>query len=84
GTWNLYLIAVHHNQRSKGIGAALMAQVEKSLTDQGARILIVETSGLEAFARTRKFYRELGYTEEARIREFYSAGDDKVVFWKKL
>lgn len=24
------------------------------------------------------------YDEEARIREFYGPGDDKVVFWKKL
>ncbi|MEO1249198.1 MAG: GNAT family N-acetyltransferase, partial [Pseudomonadota bacterium] len=31
-----------------------------------------------------EFYRRCGYVEEARIRDFWSAGDDKIVFWKAL
>lgn len=84
GTWNLYLIAVHPEQQGKGIGAALMAHVEKTLAAAGERVLLVETSGLDEFERTRNFYRNIGYDEEARIREFYSAGEDKVIFRKSL
>jgi ribosomal protein S18 acetylase RimI-like enzyme len=40
--------------------------------------------GIPAFERPRAFYRKNGYIEEARIREFYEAGADKVVFWKHL
>jgi ribosomal protein S18 acetylase RimI-like enzyme len=47
-------------------------------------VLLVHTSGLPAFARTRAFYRRAGYAEEARIRAFYAAGEDEVVFWKAL
>ena len=47
-------------------------------------MLLIETSGLATFERTRAFYHALGYDEEARIREFYKAGDDKVVFRKAL
>ncbi len=32
----------------------------------------------------RSFYRKIGNEEEARIREFYSAGVDKIVFRKAL
>ena len=45
---------------------------------------LVETSGLPEFERARAFYRKCGYEEEARIREFYNAGEDKIVFRKAL
>lgn len=84
GTWNLLLIAVHPDRHGRGIGAALTRHVEERLTARGARVLLVETSGTDDFARTRGFYRHLGYAEEARIREYYDAGDDKIVFRKTL
>ena len=45
---------------------------------------LIETSGVPDFAAQRAFYAGLGYHEEARIRDFYAAGDDKIVFWKRL
>lgn len=84
GTWNLLLIAVLPDNQSQGIGAAIMAHVENMLTKRGERVLLVETSGLDAFVRTRSFYSRIGYDEEARIREFYQAGEDKVIFRKAL
>jgi RimJ/RimL family protein N-acetyltransferase len=47
-------------------------------------MLLVETSGLPDFERTRTFYAKCGYEEEARIRDFYAVNDDKVVFRKVL
>lgn len=84
GTWNLYLIAVHPNYQRQGRGAALLAQVEQILTKRGERLLLVETSGTEDFEYVRSFYRQSGYDEEARIRDFYTAGADKIVFRKAL
>lgn len=84
GTWNLYLIAVRPDRQGRGVGARLVRHVESALAARAARVLLVETSGLPAFAGTRAFYRANGYVEEARIREFYAAGEDKVVFWKAL
>lgn len=80
GAWNLLLIAVRRDRQGKGVATALMHHVERVLAERDARILLVETSGLPTFERTRAVYRHLGYVEEARIREFYAAGDDKVVF----
>jgi ribosomal protein S18 acetylase RimI-like enzyme len=82
GTWNLYMIAVHRDRQRRGVGAKLVRHVEAALAARGARLLLIETSGLGSFERTRAFYRALGYTEEARIRDFYTTGDDKVVFRK--
>lgn len=84
GTWNMLLIAVDPRCQGTGIGTALVAEVERQLIQLGAHLLIVETSGLDGFGRTRAFYRRLGYNEEARIRDFYQTGEDKVVFCKKL
>lgn len=84
GTWNLYLIAVHPMRQGKGRGSALLRKVEARLAARGERVLLVETSGLPEFEQTRAFYRNNGYDEEARIRDFYRAGEDKVVFRKAL
>ncbi len=45
-------------------------------------MLLVET--LASFDLAQAFYRKYGYEEEARIRDFYAVGDDKVVFRKVL
>ena len=84
GTWNLYLIAVRPDWQGQGRGTALLHYVEQALAARGERLLLVETSGLASFERTRAFYRKCGYQEEARIRDFYSEGDDKIVFRKAL
>lgn len=84
GTFNLLLIAVHPEQQGKGSGTQLIAEVEKRLSKLGARILLVETSGLEGFELTRRFYLKNRYVEEGRIRDFYQDDDDKVIFRKVL
>jgi len=84
GTWNLLAIGVEPSKQGKGIGAKMMAHLEAMLASRGERVLLVETMGTPELARTREFYRKNEYAEEARIREFYEAGADKVVFWKKL
>jgi ribosomal protein S18 acetylase RimI-like enzyme len=84
GVWNLYFIGVNTDQQGEGRGSALLKYVEAELKSQGQRILIIETSGLEGFELTRKFYDQHGYTIEARIRDYYQEGEDKVVFWKKF
>jgi ribosomal protein S18 acetylase RimI-like enzyme len=84
GTWNLYLIAVRADRQGRGYGAFLLDHIEHELAARGGRVLIVETSGLPAFERTRAFYERCGYEREACIRDFYQAGEDKVVFRKSL
>ena len=76
GTFNLYAIGVKSDIQGKGIGSQMMHYLESELTNQGQRILLVETSGTEAFHLTRKFYENLGYNKEAVIRDFWAQGED--------
>lgn len=83
-TWNLYLIAVHPNRQRQGRGKAILDHVQKWLRERGERILLVETAGVDDFDYVRAFYANNGFETEARIRDFYDTGVDKIVFRKVL
>ena len=84
GTYNLYFIAVRRALQGRGVGTQLLRRVEEVCRESGARLLLVETSGLDGFEMTRRFYRLHHYDEEARIRDYYAEGDDKVTFRKAV
>lgn len=84
GTWNMLALAVLPDLQGQRLGAALVAAAESHLRAKDQRLLIVDTSGTDDFALTRKFYAQNGYEEEARIRDFWANGDDKVIFRKAL
>jgi hypothetical protein len=48
------------------------------------RLLIVETSGLPEFEVARAFYSNCGFTQEARVCNFFAEGDDKLIYTKAL
>ena len=84
GKWNLLAIGVLPDRQGQGVGAAMLKYLEATLANIGARVLIVETMGTAELKATRRFYLANDFVAEARIREFYEAGADKVVFWKHL
>lgn len=84
GSWNMLALAVHPEFQRHGIGAALVKATEEFLQQSNQRLLIVETSGTDGFAQARRFYEDNGYEQEARIRDFWAEGDDKIIFRKAL
>jgi ribosomal protein S18 acetylase RimI-like enzyme len=82
--YNLYFIGVNPTEQGKGIGSNMIKFIENHLQNLNQRMLLVETSSLPKFEKTRQFYQKQGFTKEAVIREYYKEGDDKIVFWKKL
>ena len=84
GSFDLYWIATHGGQRGKGIGTLLLGEVHETIRRMGGRLVIAETSSLEKYAPTRRFYLNAGYTEEARIADFYKEGDGKVFFVRRF
>ena len=47
-------------------------------------MLVIETGGRPDYAGQRCFYETQGYVEVGRIPDFYRAGDDGVIYWKRL
>jgi ribosomal protein S18 acetylase RimI-like enzyme len=84
GTFNLLAIAIDPALQGKGVGRMLVAGLEERLRAAGGRVLLVETSSLDEFAGTREFYAAQAFFQEARIRDFYAEGEDKILFWKRL
>ncbi|HEY9070957.1 MAG TPA: GNAT family N-acetyltransferase [Candidatus Ozemobacteraceae bacterium] len=84
GTWDLYWIVVDPRVQRSGAGTALLAWSEDDVRRRGARMLVAETSGKPLYEPTRSFYLGRGYTEDARIRDFYKPGDDLVMYIKRF
>jgi len=84
GTFDLYWLAVDPAAQGKGVGRALVREVERDLRARGARLLLVETSSRPDYENTRAFYARCGYTEAARIRDFYAPADDRIMLTTRL
>jgi ribosomal protein S18 acetylase RimI-like enzyme len=84
GTWDLYWIAVAPAAQKLGVGSLLLQEVERRLALAAARLMVIETSSQPSYHPTRAFYRRRGYDEVARVKDFYSDGDDRVIFAKRI
>lgn len=84
GSYDLYWIIVHRDYKSAGIGRQLMSRTEAVVKGLGGRGLYAETAGRDQYLPTRAFYQKIGYETVAIMKDFYTPGDDKVVFFKKL
>lgn len=84
GVHDLYWIIVDESRRGEGLGRKLVDETERRLLKGGARMLIAETSGLPSYGGTRDFYKRCGFSEEARIKDFYKPGDDIIFYVKRF
>ena len=82
--YDLTMIAVRPDLQGGGRGAALMRHAEQDLRSRGQRLLLVRTSGTGQYDATRAFYRGLGYAEHTRVPDYWTDGDDLVLFSKRL
>ena len=83
-SYDLYWIAVLHDFRSRGIGRELLERTEKKIEEMGGKRIYVDTSSRDQYEPTRSFYRAGGYEQEAVLKDFYSPGDDKIIYVKQL
>jgi ribosomal protein S18 acetylase RimI-like enzyme len=81
GTYDLYWMAVDPSVQGVGVGTALIEEMERRLAGE-ARLVAIDTSGREDYARTRRFYQARGYQIAGVIPDFYAPGDDQVILTK--
>ncbi len=82
--YDLYWIVVHPVYQNQGAGSLLLNYAQQDLKRRQARLLLIETSSLPAYAKPRAFYTKNGFQEIARIKDYYEKGDDKIIFGKVL
>ena len=83
-TSDLYWIVVDTARQGGGIGSQLLGEVERRLSADGRRLVVVETSSRADYTPTRGFYETRGYTRTATIPGYYAPGDDLVIYTKEL
>ena len=84
GSFDLYWIAVAPEEQGKGLGPQVFARAEAAMRKAGAKHIYVDTSTSDRYAPTRGFYQRMGFQEQARLPDFYGAGDGKVIYVKEI
>lgn len=84
GSYDLYWIAVHENNKGAGVGKKLMQYVENHIAQLGGKNIWIETAGRPLYEPTRQFYLKYGCQLVAKLPDFYDIGDDKLVFLLKV
>lgn len=82
--FDIYWIVVDPGYQGKGIGTQLLNAVEERLIDLGARKIFVETSGKENYLLAQAFYQKTDFRLVSHIKDFYKAGDSKLVYVKDI
>jgi ribosomal protein S18 acetylase RimI-like enzyme len=80
-TFDLYWIVVERTTQGRGLGSALMDEMERRIAGRATRV-VIETSGRADYQPTRAFYQRHGYRQVGTTADFYAPGDDQVVFEK--
>lgn len=84
GTYDLYWIAVDPRQQKQGLGSKLLEFLEEQVRLLGGRMILVETSSIPSYQRTQRFYELKGFKEVGRLPDYYSLGNDRITYCKRL
>ncbi len=83
-TYDIYWIAVDQRFQNIGVGRKLLKFAEDNIGRLEGRKIIIETSSKKEYEHARSLYKNAGYKEVARILNFYSLNDDKIIYEKEL
>lgn len=84
GTYDIYWIAVSPTMQNRGIGKQLLFYVEGKIIQDKGRLIVIETSSIEKYISTQKFYLNVDYSIAARIKDFYRPKDDRLILVKYI
>ena len=76
--FHLHNIAVHPNYLRKKIGQKLINHIISRVADQKVNVILLEVSVNNVSAR--KCYQSLGFVEAGIRKDYYSKGDDAILY----
>lgn len=80
--YDLYWIVADPDHSGKGIGKNLLEHAENFVKERNGRWLLAETSSKESYLSTQSFYLRNNFTIISEIKDFYSVGDNLLIFGK--
>lgn len=84
GVFDLFWIVVGPNAQNLGVGKKLLEHSENFAKENNGRWILAETSSKDSYTATRNFYLRNNYSIVSQIKDFYSVGDNLIVFGKYL
>ena len=84
GTFEIHCLVVIPSKQRCGVGSYLVQYATNLIENQKGRMIVVEISGSSQYLSARQFYEKIGYREMSRIKDFYTADDDKVFYVNRL
>lgn len=70
--------------RRAGVGAVLLATIERVLRRKSARKLYLNTSGHSLYKGAIRFYIDHGFRWEGYLKDYYRKGEDLIILGKNL
>lgn len=80
--YDLYWIVADPEHSGKGIGKNLLEHAENFVKERKGRWILAETSSKESYLSTQSFYLRNNYSIISEIKDFYSVGDNLLIFGK--
>jgi ribosomal protein S18 acetylase RimI-like enzyme len=82
--YDLYWIVVDEPYSRQGLGGRLLEEMESIGRAAHIRRVYIETSSTNGYRPARSFYGKKGYRRICTLKDFYRAGDHKVIYMKEL
>ncbi|MCE9522001.1 MAG: GNAT family N-acetyltransferase [Alphaproteobacteria bacterium] len=82
--FDLYWIVVSPKAQGKGLGKRLLAETMHAARALDAQHMFIDTSTRPDYAPARALYEALGFAHMGTLVDFYSDGDGKALFGRKL
>jgi ribosomal protein S18 acetylase RimI-like enzyme len=85
-TWKIDWIVVDQSYRKHGIGSRMVKICEEYIKQNGYTSLIVETLGAtsDISISAISFYKKVGFHVAGQIPNYWSLGENKIIFSKTL
>jgi GNAT superfamily N-acetyltransferase len=82
--WEILWMLVVPGMHRGNIGTTLIKKAEEIVLENKGVGITLETSSRLDYKPAREFYKTMGYKAVCKIRDFYSLGNDKLVYEKRL